>query len=131
MGAGVQVGFRPALSSVLPSAAFLVVLGLVFSADGVWAFVLVAITVALVIRMRQLLVLGDDHVQVTVLRTRRIPWSQIEGFEAGSTLRGGTVIHTSEGEVWSVSPCSWWGGPANPQDLETLERLLRSRSRRR
>lgn len=131
MDAQVEEGFRPALTSALPSVAVLIVLGLVFPGDGVWPFVLLAAAVIMVIRMRQLMVLGDDHVKVTVLRTRRIPWSQIEAFEAGSTLRGGTLIRTSEGDVWSVSPCSWWGGPADPRDLETLQRLLRSRRRRR
>jgi hypothetical protein len=119
------------LTSVLPVAAVLIVLGLVFRVDQIWAFVIVGITLTLVLRIRQLLVLGDEHVEVTVLRTRRIPWSQIEGFEAGSSIRGGTVIRTSEGDVWSVSPCSWWGGPADQQDLDTLQRMLTSRGRRR
>jgi len=80
------------------------------------------------LRLRQLLVLADDHLEVTVFRTRRIPWAQVQGFEPGSTFRGGTQIQTSSGVVHSISPCSWWGGPAQAADIEALRREARARS---
>ena len=126
-----RVGFRPPLTTILPVAVVLVLLGLIFPSDGTWGFVVVFLTVFGVLRMRQLTVLTDEHVEVTVVRTRRIPWADIEGFEAGSGMRGGTIVHTSGGDVHAISPCSWWGGPASPSDLETLTRMLASRARRR
>ena len=126
-----RVGFRPPLTTILPVAVVLVLLGLIFPSDGIWGFVIVFLTVFGVLRMRQLTVLTDEHVEVTVVRTRRIPWSDIQGFEAGSAMRGGTIVHTSGGDVHAISPCSWWGGPASPSDLETLARMLASRARRR
>ena len=126
-----RVGFRPPLTTILPVAAVLVLLAVIFPSDGIWAFVIVFSTVFGVLRMRQLTVLTDEHVEVTVVRTRRIPWADIEGFEAGSGMRGGTIVHTSGGDVHAISPCSWWGGPASPSDLETLTRMLASRARRR
>ena len=126
-----RVGFRPPLTTILPVAVVLVLLGLIFPSDGTWGFVVVFLTVFGVLRMRQLTVLTDEHVEVTVVRTRRIPWADIEGFEAGSGMRGGTIVHTSGGDVHAISPCSWWGGPASPSDLETLARMLASRARRR
>ena len=126
-----RVGFRPPLTTILPVAVVLVLLGLIFPSDGIWGFVIVFLTVFGVLRMRQLTVLTDEHVEVTVVRTRRIPWADIEGFEAGSGMRGGTIVHTSGGDVHAISPCSWWGGPASQSDLETLERMLASRGRRR
>ena len=126
-----RVGFRPPLTTILPVAVVLVLLGLIFPSDGIWGFVIVFLTVFGVLRMRQLTVLTAEHVEVTVVRTRRIPWADIEGFEAGSRMRGGTIVHTSGGDVHAISPCSWWGGPASPSDLETLTRMLASRARRR
>ncbi len=126
-----RVGFRPPLTTILPVAVVLVLVGLIFPSDGIWGFVLVFLTVFGVLRMRQLTVLTDEHVEVTVVRTRRIPWADIEGFEAGSGMRGGTIVHTSGGDVHAISPCSWWGGPASPSDLETLARMRASRARRR
>ena len=127
-----RVGFRPPLTTILPVAVVLVLLAAhlpVRRHSG--RFVIVFSTVFGVLRMRQLTVLTDEHVEVTVVRTRRIPWADIEGFEAGSGMRGGTIVHTSGGDVHAISPCSWWGGPASPSDLETLARMLASRARRR
>ena len=123
------VGYRPPLSSVLPVVGVLVLLAVVFPSDSGGLVALGIATAFAIIRLRQLLVLHDDHISVTVLRTRRIPWADIEGFSAGSSVRGGTVIQTTDGEVRSVAPCSWWGGPANPADLETLQRILASKVR--
>jgi hypothetical protein len=123
-----RVGFRPPLTSVLPVAAILSLWALVFPSEDKWVFVVVFTTVFGVIRLRQLLVLTDEHLEVTVFRTRRIPWAQVQGFEAGSTFRGGTQIETSSGVVHSISPCSWWGGPAEAEDVEALRREARVRS---
>lgn len=126
-----RVGFRPPLTSVLPVAGVLILLGLVFPFDGMWVFVVVFITFFGALRTRQLMILGDDCIEVTVMRTRRIPWSQIEGFESGSAMRGGTVIRTTEGDINSIAPCSWWGGPADARDLETLRRMRAAHGRKR
>jgi hypothetical protein len=125
-----RVGFRPPLTSVLPLAGVLVLLGLVFPTEGSWAFAIVFVFVYMIVRLRQLMVLADDHLEITVIRTRRIPWAQIEGFEPGSRWRGGTQVQTTSGVVWSVSPCSWWGGPAEAADLEGRRREPRPRARR-
>lgn len=123
------VGYRPPLSSVLPVVGLLVLLALVFPSESGGIIALGVATAFAIIRLRQLLVLHEDHISVTVLRTRRIPWSDIEGFSAGSSMRGGTLIQTTDGEVHSVAPCSWWGGPAAPADLETLQRIHSSKVR--
>ena len=123
-----RVGFRPPLTSVLPVAAILSLWALVFPSEGKWVFVVVFTLLFGVIRLRQLLVLTEEHLEVTVLRTRRIPWAQVQGFEAGSTLRGGTRIETSSGAVYSIAPCSWWGGPAEAADLDALRREALART---
>jgi hypothetical protein len=123
-----RVGFRPPLTSVLPVAVVLSLWALVFPSEGKWVFVVVFTILFGVIRLRQLLVLTDDHLEVTVFRTRRIPWAQVQGFEAGSTFRGGTQIETSSGVVYSIAPCSWWGGPAEAADLEALRREALART---
>ena len=73
-----RVGFRPPLTTILPVAVVLVLLGLIFPSDGIWGFVVVFSTVFGVLRMRQLTVLTDEHVEVTMVRTRRIPWADID-----------------------------------------------------
>lgn len=122
-----RVGFRPPLTSLLVVPGILVLMALIFPSEGTWTFFVVFVVGFSVVRIRQLLVLTDDHLEVTVFRTRRIPWDQVQGFEPGSRLRGGTEIQTSSGVVYSVSPCSWWGGPAEAADLETLRREARAR----
>ena len=128
---GGRVGFRPPLTSVLPLTAFLSALALVLPSGSGWLLVVLGTVVFGSLRLRQLLVLDKDHLEVTVFRTRRVPWSEIRGFEAGTGMRGGTLIDTSDGPVHSIAPCSWWGGPAVPADLESLRRELARRSRRR
>lgn len=123
------VGYRPPLTSLLPAAGVLVLMALVSSAEGGWALAIVVVTLLAILRMRQLLIVAQDNISVTVFRTRHIPWSVVQGFEAGSTVRGGTVIRTTEGEVHSVAPCSWWGGPATAADIETLENILAAKRR--
>lgn len=122
-----RVGFRPPLTSLLVVPGILVLMALIFPSEGTWTFFVVFVVGFSVVRIRQLLVLTDDNLEVTVFRTRRIPWDQVQGFEPGSRLRGGTEIQTSSGVVYSVSPCSWWGGPAEAADLETLRREARAR----
>lgn len=124
------VGFRPPLTSVVPVAAVLSLFAAVMPFDGAWLFVITVVLVLLALRVRQLTVLEEDHLAVTVVRTRRIPWVDIQGFEPGSTLRGGAVVRTTAGDVRAVAPCSWWGGPADPADLATLRRTRDARARR-
>ena len=128
---GARVGFRPPLSSALPVAGVLVLFGLVFPFGGTWVFVIGFTFVYAVLRLRQLMVLTEEQIEVTVVRTRRIPWSSIEEFRPGATVQGGTVIRTADGQVHSVSPCSWWGGPADAADIETLNRILARHRRAR
>ena len=123
-----RVGFRPPLTSVLPVAGVLVLMAIVLPSEGSVAFVIMFTFFFAILRLRQLLVLEEDRLEVTVLRTRRIPWADVQGFEAGSTLRGGTQIQTSSGVVHSIAPCSWWGGPAAAADIEALRREARARS---
>jgi hypothetical protein len=122
------VGFRPPLTSVLPVAGILVLMAIVLPSDTSAAFVILFTLLFAMFRMRQLLVLQEDHLEVTVVRTRRIPWAEVQGFEPGSRLRGGTQIQTSSGVVHSISPCSRWGGPAAEADLEVLRREARARA---
>lgn len=122
-----RVGFRPPLTSVLPAVALMTVWALIIPSEDTWVVVLVFTVLYAVARLRQLLVLTDEHLEVTVLRTRRIPWAQVQGFEAGSMFWGGTQILTSSGVVHSFTPCSWWGGPADEADLEALRREARAR----
>lgn len=123
-----RVGFRPPLTSVLPFAGVMVAWAIIVPSEGAWAFVMLFIAIVVVLRLRQLLVLADEHLEVTVFRTRRIPWSEVEGFEPGSTFVGGTRIQTTSGVVHSIAPCSWWGGPALESDLEILRREARARA---
>jgi hypothetical protein len=122
-----RVGFRPPLTSSLPVAGILVLATLLFPSEGILTLVVVFLLLFAFFRLRQLMVLTDDHLEVTVVRTRRIPWAEVEGFEPGSRFRGGTQVQTSAGVVWSVSPCSWWGGPADAADIEVLRREARAR----
>ena len=121
------MGFRAPLTSLLPLAGIAAIAALILRSERAGAFVALVVVLLGVLRLRQLLVLADDHLEVTVIRTRRIPWSEVRGFEPGSTWRGGTRIQTSSGVVPSVAPCSWWGGPAAEADLETLRREARLR----
>lgn len=117
-----RVGFRPPLTSVLPLAVIMVLWALLFPSEGTGMVAVFGVVAFALVRLRQLMVLAEDHLEVTVLRTRRIPWSEVQGFERGSTLRGGTQVQTTSGVVHSISPCSWWGGPADEADIETLRR---------
>jgi hypothetical protein len=103
-------------------------MALIVPTEGMWTFVVVFVVVFTVIRMRQLMVLTEDHLEITVFRTRRIPWAQVQGFEPGSTFRGGTQVRTASGTLYSIAPCSWWGGPAEVADIEVLRREARARS---
>ena len=79
------------------------------------------------VRLRQITVLHEDHLEVTVFRTRRLPWSEIHGFEGGSAMRGGTLIETTDGPVHSSRPGAGRGVP--PADLQTLRRQVALRTR--
>jgi hypothetical protein len=131
MVASRQVGFRPPLTSVLPVAAVVTIVAVALGSQASAAFAMLFVGLLAALRLRQLVVLGEDHLQVTVVRTRRIPWAEVEGFHQGTGLRGGTRIETAHGVVHAVAPCSWWGGPASEADIETLRRVRASRLRRR
>jgi hypothetical protein len=120
-------GFRPPLTTVLPVVGIMFVVALILPSELTVALIVLVPFCFLVLRLRQLLILAEDHLEVTVLRTRRIPWEKVQGFEAGSRLRGGTMILTDAGVVHSVAPCSRWGGPPAEADLATLHRMLTSR----
>ena len=112
---------------MLPLVGLMVLGSIVVPSEGVWTFGVVFVILYAVTRMRQLTVLKDDHLEVTVFRTRRIPWADVQGFEPGSVWRGGTEVLTSSGVVYAISPCSWWGGPAEEADIEALRREARAR----
>jgi hypothetical protein len=124
-----RVGFRPPLTSVLPLAGIFAIWVLIVRPERALGLMMLFLVLITVVRLRQLLVLTDDHLEVTVLRTRRIPWVEVQGFDPGSAFLGGTRIQTTSGVVNSVSPCSWWGGPAREADLEVLRREARARAR--
>ena len=127
LGAGmsdvVLARFRPSPSVVLPVVGVLVLVALLLPSPGRWWFVLGFSVLLGLLRGRQGLVCTEDGVAVTVIGTRHVPWSDIRGFRPGRRLRGGLVIGTDSGMVWSTAPCSWWGGPACPVDLAWLEAL--------
>lgn len=125
------VGFRPPLTSVLPVAVVLLGVGVLLQSEGSVALAMFLVAILAALRLRQLLVLHDDHIEVTVLRRRRIPWTEVEGFDPATGMRGGTRIQTADGIVHAVAPCSWWGGPAKEADIETLRRMRAARVRRR
>ena len=108
-----RVGFRPPLTSVLPVAVVLSLLALVFPSEGKWVFVVVFTILFGVIRLRQLLVLTDDHLEVTVFRTRRIPWAQVQGFEAGQPSAAGRRSRPRQGSSTRSLPAP--GGEAPPR----------------
>lgn len=129
MSASPRVGYRPPLSSIAPLVVIAVGLALLVPGQSRLLLVVLVPFVLAMLRLRQLLVLTDERLEVTVVRTRRIAWDQVEGFQPAPAWRGGTLIRTASGTVHSVAPCSWWGGPAAAEDLETLERLRLSHRR--
>ena len=69
-------------------------------------------------RARQRLVLDGDGVAITVLRTRRLRWAEVERFEA--TPSGGIRVVTAARSYRSPAPCSGWGGPATDAQVARL-----------
>jgi len=129
MAASPRVGYRPPLTSIAPLVVIAVGLALLVPGQSRLLLIVLVPFVLAMLRLRQLLVLTDDRLEVTVVRTRRIPWELVEGFEPAPAWRGGTLIRTSTGIVHSVAPCSWWGGPAAAEDLDNLERIRLSHRR--
>ena len=125
--------FRPPWTAWVWTAAILVVIALVFinvswvDSGFMWTYVIVFLTVLGLGRWRQGLACHPDHLAVTVLRTRRIPWQQIQGIRPGSNWRGGIRIQISTGQVWSPAPASWWGGPASEEDVARLRGIAAAR----
>lgn len=114
--------YRRQLWVLVPLAVVLAAITLLQPWPGGWMCVVVFCLSFGLISARQRLSCTSEGVQVTVLRTRQVPWGEILGFEAGSTWRGGTRILTTSGVVWAPTPSSWWGGPALAHDLAALER---------
>ena len=118
----VRVPLTAVLVPLVVLAVILVMSGGAYPAWMGWIFVAV-FPLSGVWRRRQHLLLDADGVEVTVLRTRRFTWAEVDVFEPGSALVGGTAIVTSAGRVRSVAPCSWWGGSATASDIAVLERM--------
>jgi len=118
--------YRRQLWVLVPMAVVLAAITLLRPWPGGWTYVVVFCLGFGLLSARQRLICTPEGVQVTVLSTRRVPWREIRGFEAGSIWRGGTRILTTSGAVWTPAPSSWWGGPAPAQDLKALERALAS-----
>ena len=91
------------------------------------AFVIVVLSALMY--LRQGLVVTAEGVEVTLIRTQRIPWSQVRGFERGSGLRGGMRVLTPSGKVWSPAPSSWWGGPATAEQISEVAAARPTRKR--
>ncbi len=89
---------------------------------GAWLFA-VLLPIALVLRVRQRIVVDETGVEVTILKTRRIPWADVQGFGSGTGWMGGTIVWTSSGPVRSIAPCSWWGGRPSDGQLALLEAI--------
>ena len=86
---------------------------------------MVAIAAAgIAFRARQRLVLDGEGVAITVVRTRRLPWAQVERFEAASG--GGIRVVTAARSYRSPAPCSGWGGPATDAQVADLEAIRTS-----
>jgi hypothetical protein len=75
--------------------------------------------VAQLIRSRRIgLDLTDEDAVVHFNRLVRIPWPEVSAVRPGPRLRGGLLLLTASGrEVWAPAPCSWWGGPALPEQV--------------
>lgn len=110
-------------SWALPAAmsAILVLFATLWSSPDGWRFVALFVIVQMAITWRQRLVCSPAGLDLIVLRRRHVQWSDILGFQPASSLRGGTQILTTTGELWSPAPSSWWGGPASDADLTALE----------
>ncbi len=79
---------------------------------------------------RQGLIVSEAGLEVTLIRTRRIPWSEVRSLERGTRLRGGLRVETSIGTIWSPAPASWWGGPASAEQIAEIESARPTHRRR-
>ena len=122
-----RVGFRPPLTSVLPVAGVLVLMAIVLPSEGSVAFVIMFTFFFAILRLRQLLVLEEDRLEVTVLRTRRIPWADVQGFELVDASRGDPDPDVLGRRALDRS-LLLVGGPAAAADIEALRREARARS---
>lgn len=116
--------YRRQLWVLVPMVVVLAAITLIRPSPGSWTYLVVFCLGFGLLSARQRLVCTPEGVLVTVLSTRRVPWSEIRGFEAGSMWRGGTRILTTSGAVWAPASSSWWGGPAPVLEVEALERVL-------
>lgn len=115
-----RIVYRRPLGVLALLALILITLTLVMPGAD-WTFVVLFLLFFGLIASRQRLVCTPEGVEVTFLRTQRIPWAQVRGFQAASNWRGGAYVLTTSGRVWSAAPGSWWGGPASDADLAALE----------
>jgi hypothetical protein len=67
--------------------------------------------------------LTDSHAVVRTFRAVRVPWSSVTEVRAGTWWQGGIVLKTaSYNEIRAAAPCSWWGGPPDPEQVAEVER---------
>ncbi|MDP9402024.1 MAG: hypothetical protein M3P85_01535 [Actinomycetota bacterium] len=67
--------------------------------------------------------LTETEAVVRSLRTVRVAWSSVTDVRRGTWLRGGISLHTASGrQVWAPAPCTWWGGPADDEQVGKVQR---------
>lgn len=118
---------RPAILGLLLLPAVVAVVLALTASSNVWLVALI-LSANVVLRVRQKTVFDDEGVEVTYFSKKRIPWREVEGFQAARGSGGGTTVLTASGPVRSAVPCSWWGGPPRPDQVAMLERIRRERS---
>ena len=115
--------FRPEIgATAIPAVAFALLAALNLADGDTTLSIVFAFAVPIVIgfRSRQRLMVGPDGVSVRVFTEKLIPWQNFHSVERASLLRGGVRVDTNVGAVWSIAPCSWWGGPASPQQVDAI-----------
>lgn len=118
---------RPAILALLLLPASVAVLLALTADSNVWLIAAI-LTGNVVLRLRQKTVLDNEGIEVTYLTKKRIPWREVAGFKATRGAGGGVTILTAAGPVRSAVPCSWWGGPPRPGQVEMLERIRLGRA---
>ena len=117
--------FRPSVPPAVFGICVQAALVFTFARSGSWfAWVPVASLTLLFASIRRQRLLADERgVTVVVLRRRFVPWAEVSGFERASSGGAGVRVVTASGRVSSRAPTSWWGGPATPAQVATLERI--------
>jgi hypothetical protein len=109
-----RVPVTATLSFVVP----MLIFGLV---TQFWAFVAGAVMATLLSLKRDSLELNDREAIVRSRKPVRLPWDSVAEVRRGNWLGGIVFITTWYQEIRSAAPCSWWGGPAHPDQVAEIE----------